>query len=63
MYSAQVLDHFEHPRNAGAVADADASDCARYSRYGSGALWKQPATLLQHVGTNPSGAFCLLKHP
>jgi nitrogen fixation NifU-like protein len=25
MYSAQVLDHFEHPRNAGVVADADAS--------------------------------------
>jgi NifU-like protein involved in Fe-S cluster formation len=25
MYSAQVLDHFEHPRNAGTVADADAS--------------------------------------
>ena len=24
MYSAQVLDHFEHPRNAGVVADADA---------------------------------------
>ena len=24
MYSAQVLDHFEHPRNAGLVADADA---------------------------------------
>ncbi len=25
MYSPQVLDHFEYPRNAGAVADADAS--------------------------------------
>ena len=25
MYSAQVLDHFEHPRNAGEIADADAS--------------------------------------
>jgi SUF system NifU family Fe-S assembly protein len=25
MYSLQVLDHFEHPRNAGTVADADAS--------------------------------------
>lgn len=25
MYSSQVLDHFEHPRNAGVVADADAS--------------------------------------
>lgn len=25
MYSALVLEHFEHPRNAGAVADADAS--------------------------------------
>jgi nitrogen fixation NifU-like protein len=25
MYSAQVLDHFEHPRNAGEVAKADAS--------------------------------------
>ncbi len=25
MYSPQILDHFEHPRNAGAVADADAS--------------------------------------
>jgi len=25
MYSAQLLDHFEHPRNAGVVADADAS--------------------------------------
>ncbi|MGB8028941.1 MAG: iron-sulfur cluster assembly scaffold protein [Terracidiphilus sp.] len=25
MYSSQLLDHFEHPRNAGAVADADAS--------------------------------------
>jgi len=25
MYSPQVLDHFEHPRNAGTVADADAS--------------------------------------
>ena len=25
MYSAQVLDHFEHPRNAGTVNDADAS--------------------------------------
>ena len=24
MYSAQVLDHFEHPRNAGVVADPDA---------------------------------------
>ncbi len=24
MYSAQLLDHFEHPRNAGALADADA---------------------------------------
>jgi len=24
MYSPQVLDHFEHPRNAGTVADADA---------------------------------------
>jgi nitrogen fixation protein NifU and related proteins len=25
MYSAQVLEHFEHPRNAGTVAGADAS--------------------------------------
>jgi nitrogen fixation NifU-like protein len=25
MYSAQVLDYFENPRNAGSVADADAS--------------------------------------
>jgi len=25
MYSAQVLEHFEHPRNAGVVASADAS--------------------------------------
>ena len=25
MYSAQVLDHFEHPRNAGTLAGADAS--------------------------------------
>ncbi len=25
MYSAKLLDHFEHPRNAGDVADADAS--------------------------------------
>jgi nitrogen fixation protein NifU and related proteins len=25
MYSAQVLDHFEHPRNAGDVPDPDAS--------------------------------------
>ena len=25
MYSPQVLDHFEHPRNAGEVPDADAS--------------------------------------
>ncbi|MGA3134003.1 MAG: iron-sulfur cluster assembly scaffold protein [Terracidiphilus sp.] len=25
MYSPQVLDHFEHPRNAGAIAGADTS--------------------------------------
>ena len=25
MYSPEVLDHFEHPRNSGSVADADAS--------------------------------------
>jgi nitrogen fixation NifU-like protein len=25
MYSTEVLDHFEHPRNAGAIANADAS--------------------------------------
>ena len=25
MYSAQVLDHFQHPRNAGEVVNADAS--------------------------------------
>jgi len=25
MYSEQVLEHFEHPRNAGIVTDADAS--------------------------------------
>ena len=25
MYSAQLLDHFEHPRNAGEIADADAA--------------------------------------
>lgn len=25
MYSAQLLDHFEHPRNAGEVSNADAS--------------------------------------
>lgn len=24
MYSAKLLDHFEHPRNAGEIADADA---------------------------------------
>jgi NifU-like protein involved in Fe-S cluster formation len=25
MYSVQLLDHFQHPRNAGEIADADAS--------------------------------------
>lgn len=25
MFSPQVLDHFEHPRNSGSIADADAS--------------------------------------
>jgi nitrogen fixation NifU-like protein len=25
MYTPEVLDHFEHPRNAGVVADADAT--------------------------------------
>ena len=25
MYSAKLLDHFEHPRNVGKIADADAS--------------------------------------
>lgn len=25
MYSAQVLDHFEHPRNAGEIADPDSA--------------------------------------
>lgn len=25
MYSAEILDHFEHPRNPGVVSDADAS--------------------------------------
>ena len=25
MYSTQLLDHFEHPRNAGTIADANAS--------------------------------------
>jgi nitrogen fixation protein NifU and related proteins len=25
MYSAQILDHFQHPRNPGEIADADAS--------------------------------------
>lgn len=25
MYSTQVLDHFQHPRNAGTIAEADAS--------------------------------------
>jgi nitrogen fixation NifU-like protein len=25
MYSTQILDHFEHPRNAGTIPDADAS--------------------------------------
>src|SRR5229473_384843 len=25
MYSAQLLDHFQHPRNAGEIADADAT--------------------------------------
>lgn len=25
MYSAQVLDHFQHPRNAGEIAEADAA--------------------------------------
>jgi len=25
MYSAQLLDHFQHPRNAGEMADADAA--------------------------------------
>ena len=38
MYSPQVLDHFEHPRNAGAVAGADA--CARIENPACGDVLK-----------------------
>ena len=37
MYSSQVLDHFEHPRNAGTIADADAS--ARIENPACGDFW------------------------
>ena len=36
---------------------------ARHRRHGAGALGKQPAALLQHVGADPAGAQRLLRHP
>lgn len=38
MYSAQLLDHFEHPRNAGEIADCDA--CAQVENPACGDVLK-----------------------
>ena len=43
MYSAEVLDHFEHPRNAGKVAAADG--CARIENPACGDILEISLTL------------------
>ena len=46
MYSAQLLDHFQNPRNAGEIADADA--CAEIENPACGDILR--LTLRSHAG-------------